>query len=160
MPWSIYCFFNENLVLTNFMFSMFSFMYMSILSKLLIMHVHPLSHVPSCIYICGLVMFWIYMYTLVCTWHTYALKKSSFYDFHVLRNLELECLFSWLYVFTYTLYTHLLIVFSWLCFHEHDMGFMDFEYLVTMWFTCVSWNIILFYSLLEGFRTSFQVFSI
>ena len=29
-----------------------------------------------------------------------------------------------------------------------------------MWFTCFSWNIILFYSLLEGFRTSLQIFHI
>ena len=38
------------------------------------------------------------------------------------------------------------------------MGFIDFECLVIMWFTCFSWNICLFYFLLEGFRTNFQVF--
>ena len=119
-------------------------MYMSILSKLLFIHIHPLSHVPSCIYICGLVMFWICMYTLVYTWHTYALKKSSFDDFHVLRNIELDCLFSWLCVSHELVHSLLLNV-------SHDCVFMSMIWalwtlsvLVIMWFTCFSWNIILF----------------
>ena len=40
------------------------------------------------------------------------------------------------------------------------MGFIDFECLVIMWLTSFSWNIILFYSLLERFRTSLQNFLI
>jgi len=105
-------------------------------------------------------MFWICMYTLVCTRHTYALKIKSFWWFSCLRNFELNCLISWLCDSHYTCALTSFKCFSWLCFHEYDMGFMDFECLVTMWFTCFSWNIILFYSLLEGFRTSLQIFHI
>jgi len=117
-----------------------------------------LSHVPSCIYICGLVMFWICMYTLVCTWHTYALKKSSFDDSHVLRNIELYCLVSCLCVSHNTCTLTSFKCFSWLCFHEYVWALWILSVLVTMWFTYFSWNIFLFYSLLEGFRTSLQVF--
>jgi len=132
-------------------------MYMSILSKLLIMHIHPLSHVPSCIYICGLVYIWICMYTLVCIRHTYALKIKSFWWFSCFKEYWAYCLPFMIMFFTFYQNTHpscfLMIMFSWVC-----MGFMDFECLVTMWFTCFSWNIILVYSLLEGSRTSFQDF--
>ena len=128
--------FDDFHILRNFEFDcnifmiMFNFMYMSILSKLLIIHIHPSSHVLSCIYICGLVMFWICMYTLDCTWHTYTLKKSSFDDFHVLRNIELYCLISWLCVSHYTCTLTLFDGFSWFCFHEYDMCLVDFECLV------------------------------
>ena len=59
--------------------------------------------------------------------------------------------------FTLYLYTHssYLLMFY---FHESYSCFIDFECLMIMWFTCFSWNIILFYSFLEGFRTSLQVF--
>ena len=102
-----------------FMF-MFNFMYMSILSKLLVIHIHPLSHLPSCIYFCGLVYFWICMYTLVCTRHTYTLKDSSFDDFHVLRNFILS-LIAYFHddVFHITLIHSLYLMFS------HDFVFMS-----------------------------------
>ena len=118
--------------------------------------------------LCGLIMFRICMYALVCIRHTYALKyKLCFYEnfdfswFHVFKEFHMsliEYFHDW-YVSHNTcsltlLFTHDL--FSW----DYDMGFMDFECLVIMWFTCVSWKTILFYSLLEGFRTSLKVFPI
>ena len=80
---------------------------------------------------------------------------SSFKEFHI----ELDCLFSWWCSHnSYTL--TLLKVFSWFCFHEYDMCLIVFECLMIVWLTCFSWNIFLFYSLLEGFRTSLQIFHI
>ena len=100
-----------------------------------------LSHVPSCILFCGLFMFGICMYTIICSWHTYALKLRSimmismfdcvFHDvwwFHILDELswiswfiivsylddfhiELKCQFSWWYVFHNTCTLNLLDVF-------------------------------------------------
>ena len=49
--------FNKNLVFHAFMYLCLNFMYMSILSKLLLYIYILLSHVPSCIYLCGLVVF-------------------------------------------------------------------------------------------------------
>ena len=107
-----------------FMF-MFSFMYMSILSKLLTIHIHPLSHLPSCIYFGGLVYIWICMYTLVCAWHTYTLKIKSFWWFSCFKEflIELNCLFSWLCFSHKTCTLTLFEVFSWFCFHESYMSF-------------------------------------
>ena len=139
---------------------MFNFMYMSILSKLLIMHIHPLSHVLSCIYICGLVYIWICMYTLVCIRrHTYALKIKSFWWFSCFKEYWAYCLLFMIMCFTYILFTHLTYCLLMFYFHESYSCFIDFE----CWISCefhVSWKIFLFYSLLEGFRTSLQIFSL
>ena len=107
-------------------------------------------------------MFWICMYTLVWTWHTYALKIKSFWYFSCVscfKEFWAKLTIFMIMCFTYILYTHLtycflMIMFSWVC-----MGFMDFECLVTMWFTCFSWNIILFYSL-KDFVLVFKIFHI
>ena len=73
---------------------------------------------------------------------------------------ELDCQFSWWYGSHNSYTLTLLNVFSWFCFHEYDMCLIVFECLMIMWLTCFSWNIFLFYSLLEGFRTSLQIFHI
>jgi len=88
--------------------------------------------------LCGLIMFRICMYALVCIWHTYALKyKLCFYEnfdfswFHVFKEFHMsliEYFHDW-YVSHNTcsltlLFTHDL--FSW----DYDMGFMNFECLV------------------------------
>ena len=62
-------------------------------------------------------------------------------------HIELDCLL-------YLMFSHDFIFMSVIC------AYIDFECLVIMWSTCFSWNIFLFYSLLEGFRTSFQLFHI
>ena len=106
------------------------------------------------------------MYTLICTKHTYALKiklfwwKLDFLVFHVLRNFILSLIVHFHdNVFHINLTTHLIDVFSWFCFHEYNLCFIDFECLVIMWLTYFSWNIFLFYSLLKGFRTSLTILS-
>ena len=86
IPWNENLFLNENLVIHVYIYLCLNFMYMSILSKLLDIHVYPfepraLMHIylwTRCVWIC--------MYILVYTWHTYALKKSSFDDFHVFEE--------------------------------------------------------------------------
>ena len=116
---------------TFFMF-MLNFMYMSILSKLLVIHIlEPLA----CMHILLWTSYvWICMYTLVCTKHTYTLKNSCFDDLHVFKefHIELICPFSWGCV-SHNSYTLTLIkIFSWFYFHEYDMCLIDFE----CWWSC------------------------
>ena len=80
--------------------------------------------------ICGLIMFRICMYTLVCTWHTYALKfKSCFDDFHVFRWFHIydeyhvfkmisigDFNFRWVSCFYYWAW---LSIFMLICFSQH-----------------------------------------
>ena len=150
-----------------FSYLCFNFMYMSILSKLCLF-------CPNCwlyIYILEPLAFmhillwtrcvWICMYSLVCTRHTYALKIKSFWWFSCFKEFlfELNCLFSWLCFSPKTYTLTLFEVFSWFYFHESYMSFISFECQLLSDFH-VLWNIILFYSLLEGFRTSLQIFHI
>ena len=89
--------------------------------------------------------------------------KFSFDDFHVFLFKGIQywayCLFSWLCPSHKTCALTLFEVFSWLCFHESYMSFISFDCQLLSDFH-VSWNIILFYSLLAGFRTSLQIFHI
>ena len=128
-------------------------MYMSILSKLSFIHIYPWATCLHAYTFCGLIVFRICMYTLVCTWHTYALKFKSFgwiscllsdftrmmnliflrwfqlmisHEFHVF-NIELDCPFSCWYVSHNTCTLTLFDVFSWLSFHEYNLCHMDFE---------------------------------
>jgi len=100
---------------------------------------------------------------LVLTKHTYALElvlfewKLNFHVFHVYKEFHMKfyCLFPWL-CFSHNFCTLTLFdVFSWLCFHKYYMCYINFE----CWYLCdfhIFIDIVLFYSLLEGFRTSFQ----
>ena len=52
---------------------------------------------------------------------------------YVLRNFLLSLIaYFHDYVFTLCLYTHIINVFSWFCFHEYDICFIDFE----CWWSC------------------------
>ena len=101
---------------------------------------------------------------LALTKHTYALKfglfwwKLNFYDFHnfhVCKGISYWALMphSMILLITWFSHSHYMMFSSWLCFHEYYMCYIDFEW---HWFSefHVLWNIFLFYSLLEGFRTS------
>ena len=131
-----------------FFLFMFIFMYMSILSKLLIIQIHPLSHLPSCIYFCGLIYIWICMYTVVVQNIHIPWSIFSFDDFHIFDkefHIEHKCLFPWL-CFSHNSSTLTLHdVFSWLCFHESYMCFIDFWVSIVEWFSCFhGYNLVLF----------------
>ena len=104
------------------------------------------------------------MYVYSCLYKTY-IKLEGFLDlmiFIFLRNFvfELNCLFPWLCISHYTctltsfLFTHDLFSWDYICFID-PWVFNDHVIFI------FSWNIFfLFYSLLEGFRTSLQIFHI
>ena len=132
---------------------------MPILSKLLAIHIHPWA---TCLYAYTFVdSLYLDMYVYGSLYMTYIYLEGILV-LMFLRNFvfELNCIVSWWYVSHNTCTLILLIIFSWFCFHEYDIAYIDFECLVIMWFTYFSWNIFLFYSLLEGFRTSLQIFLI
>ena len=120
---------------------MFNFLYMLILSKLLDIHVYLwvfAFHAKSlyrlnCVWICMYAFSFDKIYICLGV-IIFLIKKLNFDDFHVFEkefHNELYCLFPWFYdcmILTLTLFD----VFSWLCFHEYDMYFIDFE----CWWSC------------------------
>ena len=110
-----------------------------------------------CLGICMYTSRFVKIYICLGVW--FVVNENLVFHIFIFKgiSIELNWTFSWWYVSHYTCSLTLLVS-SWLCFHEYDMGFMDFECLVIMWFTCASWKTILFYFLLEGFRTRLQVF--
>ena len=105
---------------------MFSFMYMLLLSKLIV-YMYILESIAfHAIYYCGLVYVWICIYTLVYTKHIYVLKfvlfwwKLNFYVFHVCKGIsfEFKCLIFMILLITWFLHS-IFGVYSWLYFHEH-----------------------------------------
>ena len=79
------------------------------------------------------------MYTLVCTWHTYALKKSSFDDFHVFEEYWAWMSIFMIMCFTLYLYTHfiwwfLMILFSWVWYVPYGFWvFSDHVIYIVSW---------------------------
>ena len=73
------------------------------------------------------------------------------------RNYILSLIaYSHDYAFHIILIQSLLVVFSWLCFHEYYMCYIDLECWLCDFH--IFMDIFLFYSLLEGFRTSFLIY--
>ena len=70
-------------------------------------------------------------------------------------HIELNCLFPWFH-WLYDSYTHIILVCS--CFLFSWVLYMLYRLWVSIvvWRRCFSWNRFMFYSLLEGFHTSFQ----
>ena len=71
-------------------------------------------------------------------------------EFHI----ELNSLFPWL-CWLHDSCTHIILVYSWFLFSWVSYVLYRLWVSIIVWLTCL-WNIYLFYSLLEGLRTSFQ----
>ena len=92
---------------------MFSFMYMSFLSKLLVIHIHPwatclhaYTFVDSSMF--GYVVYSSLYKSYICLEVVLFCWKLDFHDFHVLRNFTLSLLPYFMIVWWYDSYTHLI----------------------------------------------------